>query len=117
MCMSRLSSPDSESRETTDAEIPCTSVSGLKRSAAEEPAEETPSTKRPAVTLEGNHPAAARVQAAFRGFRVRGDGVAALARSQSESRREQAQSARAAEVELWLGSLERPVSAVGPRFS
>jgi len=49
-----------------------------------------------------NGVAASRLQAAYRGFRVRGDGIVALARSQSEARRAQARSDQTDAVEARL---------------
>ena len=94
---SRLSSPESE--DTARAETPPVHATGgfKKRPAAE--AGEAKPAKRSAVAAPQAGASVARLQAAWRGFRVRGEGVAALARSQSEARREHARSERTAAVE------------------
>ena len=94
---SRLSSPESEDTARADTP-PVHATGGFKKRPAAEAGEAKPA-KRSAVAAPQAGASVARLQAAWRGFRVRGEGVAALARSQSEARREHARSERTAAVE------------------
>ena len=72
----------------------------MKRAASNGPTEHI--TKRSAPAAEmimDNGIAASRLQAAYRGFRVRGEGIVAFVRSQSEARRAQARSDKTKVVE------------------
>ena len=100
--VSGLSSPESE--DTVRAVTPPVhATGGFKKRLLEQAAEagEAKPAKRSALPVMAPLAGAsvARLQAAWRGFRVRGEGVAALARSQSDARREHARSERAAAVD------------------
>ena len=108
---SRHSSPESEDTALVETP-PVQSTTGFKKRPAPEAAGQG-SAKR--STVQVDQPAAARLQAAWRGFRVRGEGVAALARSQSETRREQTRAEQEAAVEARLRRPEyRQVSRCCP---
>ena len=94
---SRLSSPESEDTARADTP-PVHATGGFKKRPAAEAGEAKPA-KRSAVVAPQAGASVARLQAAWRGFRVRGEGVAALARSQSDARREHARSERTAAVD------------------
>lgn len=97
---SRLSSPESEDTARADTP-PVHATGGFKKRPAAEAGEAKPAKRSAVVTQQAGGGAAlvTRLQAAWRGFRVRGEGVAALARSQSDARREHAKSERAAAVD------------------
>ena len=99
---SRLSSPESEDTAGVEDTPPVHATGGCKKRPAAEAGEAPNPAKRSAVLSPQADASVARLQAAWRGFRVRGEGVAALARSQSDARREHARSERAAAVDARL---------------
>ena len=108
---SRLSSPESEDTAGVEDTPPAHATGGRTKRPAAEAGEAANPAKRSAVLAPQADASVVRVQAAWRGFRVRGEGVAALARSQSDARREHARSERAAAVDALESQQQRLLGA------